>query len=213
MSSPKSSFPNPEDLKALPQSFYRRPVDVVAREFIGKGLLVKHGRRWLLAQLTEVEAYSGDDEASHSFKGKTKRNWPMFEPGGTCYVYLIYGMHLCVNVVTGDPGNGEAVLLRAAQPLTGIDRIRELRLGEKAGGKPLADAKLLSGPANLTKGMGITMAHNGLTFWGEKMKVVSLNNTVSSSEICTATRIGITKAADLLRRYCLKDAPSLSRKV
>ena len=208
MKSPASSSLNLEKLKALPQTFYRRPVETVARDLLGKGLLVKYGRKWLLAEITETEAYSSDDAASHSFKGKTKRNWPMFEVGGTCYVYLIYGMHLCVNVTTGDAGQADAVLLRAAHPLAGIDTIRELR-----GGKGFSDAKLLAGPALLTKGLGITLAHNGLTFWDEKMKVVSLDKTIPPSEIGTTTRIGITKAAELLRRFCVKDAPSLSRKV
>jgi len=196
-------------LNTLPKKFYLRPVDDVAHDLLGKGLLVKHGDEELLAEITEVEAYSSNDPASHSFGGLTKRNWPMFKVGGTCYVYLIYGMHLCVNVTTGDEGTADAVLLRAAHPLKGTKTITALR-GAK---RPLIDAKLLSGPANLTKGLGIKMAHNGLTFWDDKLRVVDLGKLVPPSEICKTTRIGITKAADLLRRYCIRGAPSLSRKV
>ncbi len=196
----------------LPKSFYQRPVDLVAAALLGKGLWVEHSDVKLLAEITEVEAYAFDDAASHSFRGPTKRNWPMFEEGGICYVYLIYGINLCANISTGEKGRGEAVLLRAAQPLIGVEWMRQKRNLPGRKGKEISDTRLLSGPGNLARGLGLTMSHNGLTFFGDTLRVVDLGNTVLPSEIARTPRIGISQSAELLRRYCIVGAPSLSRK-
>lgn len=195
----------------LPPDFFLRPVDEVAPELLGKGLWVRHGRHELVAEITEVESYAYDDAASHSYRGKTKRNWPMFEAGGTCYVYLIYGMHLCANVVTGAPGTPEAVLFRAATPLHGI-KFMEKRRTNSAGAVPPAH-KLLSGPGNLAQGLGIGLKQNGLSFFGDQLRILDLGKSVDDSLIDRSRRIGITKSAELLRRFCLADATSLSRKI
>lgn len=205
----KQSMSLPESY--LPPEFFARPAEAVARDLIGKGLYVRHSANHLLCEITEVEAYTMDDEASHAFNGLTKRNWAMFEAGGACYVYQIYGMHLCMNIVTGGKGDGQAVLLRAATPIKGITWIKKRRHLQRASRVPQTH-KLLSGPGNLAQGLGITMAHNGLTFFGDTLRVVDLGNTVPPEKISLSKRIGITKAAHLLRRYCLAGAPSLSRR-
>ena len=110
--------------KVLPRKFYIRPVLAVAKELLGKVLIKKDGNQVLAARIVEVEAYDGKvDKASHSFNGKTKRNEVMFNEGGYFYVYFTYGAHFCCNVVTGKRNHGAAVLIRAVEPLIGIDKM------------------------------------------------------------------------------------------
>ena len=140
-------------LKPLPVSFYARPAETVAPELIGK-LIVRRlpGQADRVARLVEVEAYLGErDAASHARRGPTPRAAIMFGPPGRLYVYLIYGMHHCMNVVCESKGIAGAVLLRAAEPLRGFDLSEAGRLG----------ARVLSGPGKLCLGMEITRANNG----------------------------------------------------
>ncbi|MCB0360779.1 MAG: DNA-3-methyladenine glycosylase, partial [Bdellovibrionales bacterium] len=113
------------DLAPLPTEFFLQKTEVVARKLLGKVLLRVLGESVLAARIVEVEAYLGsDDPASHAYRGPSKRNQSMFLAGGTCYVYLSYGVHYCMNVATGKPGVGEAVLLRALEPLEGEKQMR-----------------------------------------------------------------------------------------
>ena len=131
-------------MAVLPSSFYARDAATVARGLLGCVLVRRVDGRLRRARLTETEAYVGPhDLASHSSKGRTRRNAAMFGPPGRAYVYLVYGMHHCLNVVTGEDGDGQAVLLRAAEPLDGWD----------------AD---LRGPGRLARGFGVTRADDGL---------------------------------------------------
>jgi DNA-3-methyladenine glycosylase len=135
--------------RRLPASFYRRPVLTVARDLLGRTLCRRLDDGTVLrARLVEVEAYDGlRDGASHAFRGRTKRNRPMFEPGGLAYVYLIYGMHHCVNVVTGEADVPAAVLLRAAESPNGTSASGPGRLTRAfAIDRSLDGASLLSGP-------------------------------------------------------------------
>lgn len=136
-------------MAVLPRAFYARDAETVARELVGKVLVRRvdedawdEERTVRRARITETEAYVGEhDLASHSSKGRTARNEAMFGPPGRAYVYLIYGMHHCLNVVTGKADEGQAVLLRAAEPLDGWD----------------AD---LRGPGRLARAFGLTRAHD-----------------------------------------------------
>ncbi|MEQ1872241.1 MAG: DNA-3-methyladenine glycosylase [Ilumatobacteraceae bacterium] len=146
----------------------------MAPELLNK-LFVVNG---IAARITEVEAYTADDEASHSFRGQTKRNAVMFGEAGHWYVYLIYGMHYCVNLVTGDEGDGQAVLIRAVA----------------VEGVPV---KQTTGPGRLTRELGIDMSMNGV-------KAPLFDDGIASPTRPLVTkRIGITKAAELPRRWLL----------
>ncbi|TAH34408.1 MAG: DNA-3-methyladenine glycosylase [Planctomycetota bacterium] len=141
----------------LPRAFYRRDALRLARALLGKVLVHRTPDGLAAARLVEVEAYRGPrDRAAHSAGGRrTPRNEVMWGPPGHLYVYFVYGMHWCANVVAADAGVPEAVLLRAAEPLEGLDLMRARR------GRRGPDAELLRGPANLCRALGIGRAHNG----------------------------------------------------
>jgi len=187
----------------LSHAFYRRDPRVVAPELLGK-VLVCGG---VSARIVEVEAYCGaEDPGSHAYRGMTRRNATMFGPAGRLYVYFTYGMHWCANAVCGDAGQGVAVLLRAAAPLTGLDEMRDRR--------PTAerDRDLLRGPARLCRAFGL----DG-TFDGTDLPAASMGFTIVDDGTpppgCPAvgTRIGLTAGADLPWRWCVPGDPHLSK--
>ncbi|HZD17686.1 MAG TPA: DNA-3-methyladenine glycosylase, partial [Actinomycetota bacterium] len=141
--------------RRLPRAFFARPSTVVAPDLLGRVLVRRlPGGGRLAARLVEVEAYQEDDPASHSFRGRTQRNAVMFGPPGHLYVYFTYGMHFCSNVVTGHTGQGSAVLLRAAEPLEGVEIM--------AANRGVDAVRLLcSGPARLAEAFGIDRWANG----------------------------------------------------
>lgn len=139
----------------LPRSFYRRPTLEVARDLLGHTLVRTLGGQRLAGRISEVEAYVGeDDQASHAARGLSARNKAMYGPGGLAYVYLIYGMHHCLNVVTEDAGFPAAVLIRAVEPLEGVG----VMLANRAG-RPLHS--LLDGPAKLCQALAINRQLDG----------------------------------------------------
>ena len=140
-------------MKVLERHFYARDPKVVAKQLLNK--VIVHGE--CAARLVEVEAYCGAiDPGSHAFRGKTPRNATMFGPAGGLYVYFTYGMHWCANAVCGDVDEGVAVLLRAAEPLLGLDSMRERR-----GRAALRDRDLCSGPAKLCQALALDRAFDG----------------------------------------------------
>ena len=148
----------------LPRSFYLDDTVNVAKKLIGKLLVRKIDGETLSAIICETEAYTGfSDKACHSYKGKSERTKVMFEEGGKAYVYLIYGMYSCFNITTREEGIPEAVLIRAACPVEGIERMKELRQSKKQI-KSLNEKNLLSGPGRLCDAMGITREQNGFLF-------------------------------------------------
>jgi DNA-3-methyladenine glycosylase len=178
----------------LKLDFYSRPAREVAPDLLGKHLVVRaKGKPEIICRIIETEAYESDDSASHSFGGETKRNKSMFLKGGHLYVYLSYGVHFCANVVTGAKGVGEAVLLRAADPIAGTGLMEERR-GQSG-------RELLNGPGKLTQALGLNLKHDGMTLG--KNEIFFADGDVSPSEIIVTERIGINKARDaLLRFYC-----------
>ena len=157
-------------------------------------------------RIVEVEAYGGtDDAASHAHRGPTARNQPMFGPAGTLYVYLIYGVHHCANIVTGSPDDGQAVLVRALEPLgdtTAMDRARGV-------GRP---AELANGPGKLCQALGIDLSHTGLDATAPESVVrLETGEPPDVGSIVRSPRIGITKATDRLWRYSIADSPWVSR--
>lgn len=154
--------------------------------------LLVHGD--CVGRIIEVEAYREDDPASHTFRGETGRNAVMFGPAGHLYVDFTYGMHHCANVVTGDVGVGTAVLVRAIEPLAGIELMRERRAGR---------ADLADGPAKLCQAFGIDLRHNGADLVGVDPDGVGLfdDGTPPPSRPRIGPRIGITKAVDVPWRW------------
>jgi DNA-3-methyladenine glycosylase len=140
----------------LPRSFYARPATEVAPDLLGHVLVrrLSDGKR-LAARLVEVEAYEPDDPGSHAFRGMTARNEVMFGPPGHLYVYFTYGMHFCMNAVTRRAGEGSAVLLRAGEPLEGLEQMRARRGRDRK-------AELCSGPGRFTQALAIARPENGV---------------------------------------------------
>jgi DNA-3-methyladenine glycosylase len=179
-----------------PREFYLRDTRRVARELLNAWLVRRVGRQFYGARLTEVEAYLGvDDPAAHSYRGrKTPRVAPMYLAGGHLYVFLVYGLHRCANVVTREEGTPQAVLLRAA-------------------GRDGVDPRLLAGPGKLCRALAIDVAHSALDVVGSDRFAI-YPDPLPARRIVASPRIGVDYAGDAARwplRFCLAGAPSLSR--
>ncbi len=195
----------------LPNSFYSAPTMSVAKKLLGTYLVHETKRGPLIGRIVETEAYLfRDDPACHAHKGMTKRNEMMFGQAGTAYIYLIYGMYYCFNVVTGKVGEGEAVLIRALEPLEGIEQM------EKRRGKA-ALHKLCNGPGKLTMALGLDHRLNGSCLRKGPLKLFSADSfpkylpEYTNLPIVTTTRIGITKGAELPMRFYIKDNKFISK--
>jgi DNA-3-methyladenine glycosylase len=191
---------------ALPVTFFRHPAEVVAAELIGKVGVSTVGGLLTAGRIVETEAYLGyDDPASHGYRHRRNaRNAALFGPPGIWYVYLSYGMHWCANLVCQRAGLASAVLLRAVEPLEGLDVMRERR-GD------LPDRQLCSGPGRLCQALGITRDLDGAAM-SEGPVVVLRGDRLAEGAISATPRIGITKAADWPLRFHLTGSPWTSRK-
>ncbi len=195
----------------LNRSFYTRDVLAVAKDLLGKIVVKKDGSKLLSGKIVEVEAYDGSvDQAAHTFRGVTKRNKIMFGEGGFLYVYFTYGNHYCCNVVTGKEGSGTAVLIRAVEPISGIDLMIKNRFG-----RSLLNEKekfnLTSGPGKVCKAFAITMDHYGIDLTGNEIYFLD-SPKIKIKDIVAAKRIGIIKSVDLPWRFYIKDNPYVSKK-
>jgi DNA-3-methyladenine glycosylase len=189
--------------RALPPSFYDRPTEMVARELLGAVLECETEAGVASGRIVETEAYLGpDDPACHAVAGRTERTWHLHGPPGIAYVYFIYGAHWCFNAVTREEGHGSAVLVRALDPLAGIDLMRERRGGVK-------DAQLTNGPGKLCQALGIDAAMNGLRLDRRPLRILP-GATMAENEVETTARIGISKAADWPLRYLVRGNPNVS---
>lgn len=187
----------------LNRSFYARPTLEVAPDLLGKFIIYHSPDGRLTARITEVEAYIGkDDPACHAHRGCTPRNTVMFGPPGYSYIYFIYGMHYCINFVTEPEGVPAAVLLRAADPVEGIDHMR-LRMPARK------DHQLLNGPGKFCKAFTLTRDQNGLDLTGNTLYLEDRNSLVT--DIGTSPRIGIRSATDRPWRFFDKQAVSVSK--
>jgi DNA-3-methyladenine glycosylase len=149
----------------------------------------------------EVEAYCGaKDPASHAYRGRTKRNEMMFREGGYLYVYFTYGMHFCANVVTGKNNVGEAVLIRALEPVCGIEVMKKNRGFAKTVG---ATHTLTNGPAKVCQAFGIERKENGTDLLGNKVYLMA-GESITKSSIGTSGRIGISRGKEKKRRFFVK---------
>jgi len=197
--------------KKLTKSFYRRELLKVAKDLLGKILVKSDGKNLFAGKIVEVEAYHGDfDEAAHSFKGITKRTQIMFEAGGYLYVYFTYGVHHCCNIVTGKKGQGTAVLIRAVEPVSGIDKMIRNRFKRKIKNEKEM-MNLTNGPGKICQAFRINRNHSGIDLNGNEIYVLN-GQKINKNEIGTSRRIGITKSIDLPWRFFIKNNPYLSRK-
>ena len=196
---------------SLPREFYARDTEKVARDLLGTILISTIGGKRTSGRIVETEAYVGPhDPASHGAEriGKTKRNVSMFGAPGIAYVYRIYGVHWCLNAVTQEEDFPAAVLIRALQPIDGIDVMMQRRFGEYVHGK---ERQLASGPGKLAAALAIDGTTDGhaldrAPLWIEKGTPVTRRNIIAGP------RIGITKAADWPLRFCVRDCIWLSRR-
>ncbi len=186
----------------LPREFYGRDTVQVARELLGCLLVHRTPEGTAAGIIVETEAYLQGDPACHASRGMTPRNSPMFGPPGFAYVYFTYGMHFCFNVVSSSEGIGEAVLIRALEPVLGVDLMKRRR-----GKENIRD--LCSGPAKLTQAMGIGRNENRCDLTGDKLFICYGPQT---SSLVTTTRIGIREGVDLPLRFYLQGNKFVSRK-
>jgi DNA-3-methyladenine glycosylase len=175
----------------------------VAPQLLGWKLISQVDGAETAGIIVEVEAYHGlEDPASHAYRGLTPRTAPMFEAGGTIYVYLSYGLHSCLNIVTGPKGEAQAVLLRALQPSHGLEVMATRRRTDDP-------KRLTRGPGSLGQALGISRDLSG-TRIGEKLSLRPPTEAVDPTTIAASPRIGITKAADHPWRFYLKHNPFVS---
>jgi len=212
----KRSSPRQQRCRKLAREFYLQPTLRVARELPGKLLICRRGRSILAGRIVEVEAYLGGlDPASHAYRGRTARNEVMFREGGHLYVYFTYGMHFCSNVVTQPAGVGQAVLLRAVEPLLGIpEMIKNRALGGRGRSRP-ADARTLlnlcSGPGKICQAFALGRAHNGADLCGTEIWIAEDVEPGRSYRVSRSRRIGITSGRRHLWRFYIKGNKFVSR--
>ncbi|MFN0159081.1 MAG: DNA-3-methyladenine glycosylase [Bacteroidota bacterium] len=195
-------------LRKLPRSFYMQPTLKVAKGLLGCFLVRRVGIRNMVGRIVEVEAYLGSrDPASHAFRGRTKRNEAMFRQGGTLYVYFTYGMHFCANVVTEEEGTGHAVLLRAIEPVTGMELMMKRRQRPKTTNSLV---HLTNGPAKLCEAFGIARKENGTDLLGRHIWIARDSEKLRT-KIGTSTRIGISTGKEHRWRFYFRNNRFVSK--
>ena len=197
--------------KILPLEFYtRKNVVTIAKELIGKILVTEWNGERTSGRIVETEAYNGEvDKASHAFKGRTKRTEVMFGEGGKAYVYLCYGIHQMFNIVTNTKGRPHAILIRAVEPLEGIDIMLE------RSGKKVLDNTLTRGPGNVGKAFGFHTTQCGHSLQSNELYIIDDGFVVTKSELGISPRIGVAYAAEdalLPYRFYVKGNPYVSGK-
>lgn len=192
----------------LPRQFYARDTLVVARELLGQRLIrLLEGER-LSGRIVEVEAYIGEtDRACHAACGRTARNAVMYGPPGHAYVYFIYGMHHCLNVVTAGEGFPAAVLIRALEPIEGLATMRRLRRGRP-------DRELTNGPAKLCQALAIDRTLNGLDLCADASLFIEPGPPVDDADMAMSPRVGVRGDKTVLTapwRFFVHDNSFVSR--
>jgi len=189
--------------RRLDRKFYNRPTLKVAKELLGKYLVVKRDGNYLSGKIVETEAYIGpDDPASHAYRGLTPRNQVMFGDPGYAYVYLTYGMHHCLNFVTEKKGFPAAVLIRALEPADGIEIMKRRRQTENL-------ENLTNGPAKLCQALGIDRTLNKADLCSDIIYVEDRGNT--PTEIVATSRIGIKEGRDKKWRFYIENNEFVSK--
>ncbi len=185
----------------MTEDFYRRSVHQVARELVG--CTVRHGPT--AGRIVEVESYHQEEPACHAFVGLTNRTRVLFGPPGRAYVYRSYGIHALLNAVAEEEGVGAAVLIRALEPVDGIDIMRERRRMDDVN-------QLCTGPGKLTQALGIGLDLNDTSLLGDgPIEILPPQNGDRPPELAVGERVGITKAVELQWRFCDPRSRSVSR--
>lgn len=179
--------------KILSKDFFKRDTLKVAKELLGCVLVKKSGSKTYKGVIVETEAYKANDPACHAYRGKTKRAQTLFKEPGLSYVYMIYGMYYCINVVTEPFDTAGAVLIRALEPLDEVENT--------------------NGPGKLCRALFIDKSHNEIDLCDESSEIYILKGEkVPTDNIVQTTRIGIKQATDYPWRFYIKDNPHVSRK-
>jgi len=195
---------NLEKLKKLEIDFYLQPTLRVAKELLGKIIVRKFKNQTLAGRIVETEAYIGEnDPASHAFGGMTRRNKIMYLSGGHIYVYFTYGMHYCFNVVTEKEGFPAAVLIRAVEPIEGIELMKKLRGTDEI-------YNLTNGPAKFCQAFGIDISLNGASLLGDEIFIVESTDNFKF-KIGRSPRIGIRSGLDKKWRFFIAGNPFVSK--
>ena len=191
--------------RPLSWSFYDRPTERVARDLIGRWLECAVDGIRCRGRIVETEAYLGEhDPACHAAAGRTPRTEVLYGPPGTAYVYFVYGMHWCANAVTRRSGLPSAVLIRALEPLEGVEAMRARRVLAKR------DSDLCSGPGRLCQALGITgPRHNAVSLAASGLRILH-GHPVGRAAILATPRIGVNEAADWPLRFLERDNPHVS---
>jgi DNA-3-methyladenine glycosylase len=187
------------ETRQLGRDFFARPAPIVARGLIG--MLLCRSDEGLVARIVEAEAYMQDDAACHAYGGRTARNAPLWGPAGHAYVYRSYGVHWCLNVATGTEGVAQGCLIRAAEPLDGLDVLRARRGTD-------AITELLRGPGKLCQAFGITGSMSGADVCSGGL--VNFRDDGTRPVSAEGPRVGVSQAADLPWRYFLAGSPWVS---
>ncbi len=192
----------------LPREFYEQDTRTAAQKLLGQVVARRLPTGETLSGIiVETEAYLTDDPACHAYRGRTPRNSTMFGPPGHAYVYFTYGLHMMLNLVCAPEGVAEAVLIRALEPVEGVETMRAHR-----GGIP--ETRLLTnGPGKLAQALALTrLSHNGVDVTDSASELMILPNDYPPFDLVATTRIGITQGVDLPWRYYVAGNPYVSRK-
>ena len=185
----------------MPSTFFRQDSIRLSQLLLGCELVHITSEGVVAGRIVETEAYRRDDEASHSFRGQTPRNTVMFGPAGHAYIYFTYGMHYCFNIVAGESGYAEAVLIRALEPTQGIELMQQRR-------RTTDTHNLCSGPAKLVQALGLTKSQNGA---GLTTPELHLRSRTHEPIIHTGPRIGISRAKDVPWRFFIAGNPYITK--
>jgi DNA-3-methyladenine glycosylase len=189
----------------LPRSFFSRPAPTVAPELLGRTVVrVEETGARVAGRIVEAEAYEPDDPACHAFRGPTPRNATMFGPPGRLYVYFTYGNHWMANVVTRGKGEGSAVLLRALEPIEGLNEMRRRRGRE-------GPTELCSGPGKLCQALGIDRSLDGADLIRGRVIWLEEGRPVEPRAVASGTRVGVSVGLDRQWRFVVADHPFVSR--
>ena len=203
------------EAKLLRRAFFNRDPRLVSRELLGKLIVRREGRKQLAGRIVEVEAYLGaGDLAAHAAAGHTARNAVLWGPPGHAYVYFIYGVHYCLNISCLPEGDAGCVLIRALEPVSGVDdmaKARELADLDLTSLRELR--KLASGPGKLCEALGITRPRdNAKDMLSPKSDLQVMSDGYRVEEVAVTPRIGIVKSAEMPLRYIISNSPFVSRR-